>query len=68
MSELAVAFIAFPGGLGALEELLMAATLTQLVEHHEACGELDVRSFYCPLCALLGTVTDEGFLNLGAVT
>ena len=38
MSELADAFIALPGGLGTLEELLEAATLTQLGDHHKACG------------------------------
>ena len=33
MAELADAFIALPGGLGTLEELLEAATLTQLGDH-----------------------------------
>jgi uncharacterized protein (TIGR00730 family) len=63
MSELADAFIALPGGLGTLEELLEAATLTQLGDHHKACGALDVRGFYRPLRALLETATDEGFLK-----
>lgn len=63
MSELADAFIALPGGLGTLEELLEAATLTQLGDHHKACAALDVRGFYRPLRALLETATDEGFLK-----
>lgn len=63
MSELADAFIALPGGLGTLEELLEAATLTQLGDHQKACAALDVRGFYCPLRALLETATDEGFLK-----
>lgn len=63
MSELADAFIALPGGLGTLEELLEAATLTQLGDHHKACGALDVRGFYQPLRTLLETATTEGFLK-----
>lgn len=63
MSALADAFIALPGGLGTLEELLEAATLTQLGDHAKPCGALDVRGFYRPLRALLETATDEGFLK-----
>lgn len=63
MSDLADAFIALPGGLGTLEELLEAATLTQLGDHQKACAALDVRGFYRPLRALLETATDEGFLK-----
>ncbi len=63
MAELADAFIALPGGLGTLEELLEAATLTQLGDHTKACGALNTRGFYEPLRALLATATDEGFLK-----
>ena len=63
MGQLADAFIALPGGLGTLEELLEAATLTQLGDHAKACGALDARGFYRPLRALLEAATDEGFLK-----
>jgi uncharacterized protein (TIGR00730 family) len=63
MAELADAFIALPGGLGTLEELLEAATLTQLGDHTKACGALNVRGFYDPLLALLSRATDEGFMK-----
>lgn len=63
MAELADAFIALPGGLGTLEELLEAATLTQLGDHVKACAALNVRGFYDPLRALLERATDEGFLK-----
>ncbi len=63
MAALADAFIALPGGLGTLEELLEAATLTQLGDEVKACGALDVRGFYQPLKALLSKATDEGFLK-----
>jgi uncharacterized protein (TIGR00730 family) len=63
MAALADAFVALPGGLGTLEELLEAATLTQLGDHHKACAALDVRGFYQPLRALLQSATAEGFLK-----
>jgi uncharacterized protein (TIGR00730 family) len=63
MAELADAFIALPGGLGTLEELLEAATLTQLGDHVKACGVLNTRGFYEPLRALLATAAEEGFLK-----
>lgn len=63
MAELADAFIALPGGLGTLEELLEAATLTQLGDHVKACGMLNTRGFYEPLRAMLATATEEGFMK-----
>lgn len=63
MAELADAFIALPGGLGTLEELLEAATLTQLGDQVKACGMLNTRGFYEPLRAMLATATEEGFMK-----
>lgn len=63
MAALADAFIALPGGLGTLEELLEAATLTQLGDHHKPCGALNVQGFYDPLRALLAHATQEGFMK-----
>jgi uncharacterized protein (TIGR00730 family) len=63
MSELADAFIAMPGGLGTLEELFEAATLTQLGDHSKACGALNVRGFFDPLRTLLERASQEGFLK-----
>ena len=63
MSELADAFIALPGGLGTLEELFEAATLTQLGDHAKACGALNVRGFYDPMRAMLQRAVDEGFMK-----
>ncbi|AFT71601.1 LOG family protein [Alloalcanivorax dieselolei B5] len=66
MAELADAFIALPGGLGTLEELLEAATLSQLRDHvnrpSKACGALNIRGFYSPLQALLSHAAAEGFM------
>jgi uncharacterized protein (TIGR00730 family) len=63
MAELADAFIALPGGLGTLEELFEAATLTQLGDHQKACGALDTLGFYQPVRALLAHAAQEGFLK-----
>ena len=63
MAELADAFIALPGGLGTLEELFEAATLTQLGDHSKACGALNVRGFYEPMRAMLDRAVEEGFLK-----
>lgn len=63
MAELADGFIALPGGLGTLEELLEAATLTQLGDHIKPCGVLNVRGFYDPLRAMLDRAVAEGFMK-----
>jgi uncharacterized protein (TIGR00730 family) len=63
MAALADAFIALPGGLGTLEELLEAATLTQLGDHHKPCAALNVRGYYAPLQAMLAMATAEGFMK-----
>jgi uncharacterized protein (TIGR00730 family) len=63
MGELADAFIALPGGLGTLEELFEAATLTQLGDHLKAVGCLNVRGFYDPMYQLLDHAVQEGFMK-----
>lgn len=63
MSELADGFIALPGGLGTLEELLEAATLTQLGDHVKPCAALNVQGFYDPLCGMLDRAVSEGFMK-----
>lgn len=62
-SELAGAFIALPGGLGTLQELLAGAPLTQFGERHKACDALDLRGFARPLRALLETANHTGFFK-----
>jgi len=63
MAELADAFVALPGGLGTLEELFEAATLTQLGDHAKPCGALNVRGYYDPLRAMLDRAVAEGFMR-----
>lgn len=63
MAKLADGFVALPGGLGTLEELLEAATLTQLGEQAKPCAVLNVAGFYEPLLHMLRHATNEGFMK-----
>jgi uncharacterized protein (TIGR00730 family) len=62
MAALADAFVALPGGLGTFEELIEAATWTQLGLHDKPIGLLDVRGFWRPLEAVLDHAAREGFI------
>ncbi len=63
MAELADAFVALPGGLGTLEELVEVATWTQLGLHAKPVGLLDVRGYWASLARLLDDALREGFLR-----
>ncbi len=63
MSELSDAFIALPGGLGTLDELLEAATWTQLGIHAKPCGLLNVGGYWNSLLAQLERAGRDGFLR-----
>ena len=63
MAELADGFLALPGGIGTLEELVEVYTWSQLGIHAKPCALLDVEGFYAPLTALLDRMVAEGFLR-----
>jgi len=63
MAELADAFVALPGGIGTLEELIEVYTWSQLGIHEKACGVLNVRGYYDGLAAFLDHAVIEGFLR-----
>ncbi len=63
MAEHSDAFIAMPGGIGTLEEIIEVFTWTQLGIHHKNCGLFNVLGFYDPLIAMLGQMVDRGFLK-----
>ena len=63
MAELADAFVAVPGGIGTLEELIEVYTWSQLGIHRKACGVLNVRGYYDHLAAQLDHAVHEGFLR-----
>ncbi|MFN8217992.1 MAG: TIGR00730 family Rossman fold protein [Solirubrobacterales bacterium] len=64
MGELSDAFIALPGGLGTLDELLEATTWTQLGFHSKPCGVLNIEAYFDSLSRLLDHAAQEGFLTL----
>jgi len=62
MAELADGFVAVPGGIGTLEELVEVFTWSKLGIHANPCGVLDVADFYAGLSGLLDHMVREGFL------
>ena len=63
MAELADGFVALPGGIGTLEELIEVFTWSQLGIHAKPCGVVDAGGFYAGLAALLDHMVEEGFLH-----
>ncbi len=53
MFELADAFVALPGGIGTLEELVEQLTWVQLGRHRKPVLLANIAGFWQPLCALL---------------
>jgi uncharacterized protein (TIGR00730 family) len=53
MFELADAFVAMPGGVGTLEELVEQLTWVQLGRHKKPVLLANIKFFWQPLCALL---------------
>ena len=67
MAELADAFLALPGGLGTLEELLETWTWAQLGLHDKAFGVVNVAGYFDPLIDMVERMTAEGFIPAGQV-
>jgi hypothetical protein len=63
MAELADGFVALPGGIGTLEELVEVMTWSQLGIHAKPCGVLDAAGFYAGLRGFLDHMVAEGFLH-----
>lgn len=53
MFEMADAFVALPGGIGTLEELVEQLTWVQLGRHQKPVLVANIEGFWQPLCALL---------------
>jgi uncharacterized protein (TIGR00730 family) len=63
MAELSDAFVAVPGGIGTLEELIEVYTWSQLGIHQKACGVLNVDGYYDHLALFLDHAVQRGFLR-----
>ena len=65
MFERADAFVALPGGVGTLEELVEQLTWAQLGRHKKPILILNVEGFWDPLCALLDQMEKLEFIRSG---
>lgn len=65
MFERADAFVALPGGIGTLEELVEQMTWAQLGRHTKPILLLDVDGFWKPLLTLLDHMSTHGFIRPG---
>jgi uncharacterized protein (TIGR00730 family) len=63
MASLADGFLALPGGVGTLEEIIEVFVWTQLGLHVKPCAFLNVNGYYDPLVAFLTHMTDARFLR-----
>ncbi len=63
MGDLSDAFVAMPGGLGTVEELLEVLTLAQLDIHRKPCGILNIGGYFDHLLAFLDVAADRQFLT-----
>jgi len=63
MFERADAFIALPGGIGTLEELVEQLTWVQLDRHSKPVVLADIGGFWRPLLALFAHMREQGFIQ-----
>jgi uncharacterized protein (TIGR00730 family) len=59
------AFVALPGGIGTLEELVEQMTWAQLGRHSKPVAIANVGGFWDPLRVLLDHMREEGFIRPG---
>ena len=62
MFDRADAFVALPGGVGTLEELVEQLTWVQLARHTKPVLIADIGGFWRPLVALLSHMREHGFI------
>jgi uncharacterized protein (TIGR00730 family) len=63
MFELADAFVALPGGVGTLEEIVEQMTWAQLGRHKKPILLANIQGFWQPLCALLAHMKALEFIR-----
>jgi uncharacterized protein (TIGR00730 family) len=59
------AFIALPGGIGTLEELVEQLTWVQLAHHQKPVVIVNIDDYWRPLLRLLDEMRAEGFIRAG---
>ncbi len=63
MFEKADAFVAMPGGIGTLEELVEMMTWAQLGRHNKPILMLSINGFWRPLLSLYAFMREQGFIR-----
>ncbi len=63
MADLAEGFVALPGGLGTLEELLEILTWSQIGLHRRPVGVLNVGGYFDPLLQLIDHAHANGYID-----
>jgi uncharacterized protein (TIGR00730 family) len=63
MFERADAFVALPGGIGTLEELVEQLTWSQLGRHKKPIAVANINGFWDPLCELIDHMKKSGFIH-----
>lgn len=63
MFEMADAFVAMPGGIGTLEEIVEQMTWAQLGRHKKPILLANIENFWQPLCALLDHMRATEFIR-----
>ncbi len=67
MFEKSDAFVALPGGIGTLEELVEVLTWSQLGRHNKPIAIANIDNFWSPLMTLFNHMQDEGFFHSAAL-
>lgn len=67
MFDRADAFVALPGGIGTLEELVEQLTWAQLGRHKKPILLADIGGFWQPLVTVLQTMRSAGFIHNGGL-
>lgn len=63
MFEKSDAFVALPGGIGTLEEVVEIMTWAQLGRHRKPIAFVNINGFWNPMLALLDHMRAEGFVH-----
>ncbi len=66
MFERADAFVALPGGVGTLEELVEQMTWVQLDRHSKPVVIANIGGFWAPLLSLIDHMREQGFIRAAA--
>jgi uncharacterized protein (TIGR00730 family) len=65
MFEKSDAFVALPGGIGTVEEIIEIMTWGQLGHHRKPIVFANIQGFWTPMLAFLNHMRAEGFIHTG---